>query len=198
MYEMKTIDWANYLSRLEAIRKEESALIPPRATNLGVEQVLKAARQIEALAEQWEKLSGDPQLRRKIAHALITPGGLVYDTITRRIVGVRPLPEFYEAFKCILVTEGWEERGDMFWHDSYDLVPPPRRRTYYHDIVDMLRESSHSLSSSDISAAIHSSIANTNTALVTAVSSGVPDSRRAKDRQHEEVPVPLERQAVRW
>ena len=53
----------------------------------------------------------------------------------------------------------------MFWHESYDLVQPPKKRTYYHEIVDMLRESQRALSSSDIAAAINYSISNTNTYL---------------------------------
>jgi DNA invertase Pin-like site-specific DNA recombinase len=165
MFEMQTIDRTGYLSRLEAIRKEESALVQPRESNTSVEQCLKAARQIDMLATQWDKLSGDKQMRRKIAHALIVPGGLVYDSGGRRIVGVRPLPDFYEAFRCILITEGWSELDGMFWHDSYDLVPPPKRRTRYHEIVDMLREGQHAMSALDIAAATHMSISNTNMAL---------------------------------
>jgi predicted transcriptional regulator len=104
-------------------------------------------------------------MRRKIAHALIAPGGLVYDPIGRRIVGVRPLPDFYEAFRFILITEGWSELDGMFWHESYNLVPPPKRRTRYHEIVDMLRDGQQAMSSSDIAAATHMSISNTNAAL---------------------------------
>jgi hypothetical protein len=166
MYAMRTIDRVEYLARLDAIRKEELALTPPRATGLGIEQTLKAARQIDTLATRWEHLSGDPLMRRKIAHTLIAPGGLVYDALTRRIVGVRPLPDFYEAFKCILVTEGWTERDGAFWHDSYDLVPPPRRRTHYHELVDLLRNSPHAMTAAEIAVAIDCSIANTNLFLV--------------------------------
>jgi predicted transcriptional regulator len=53
----------------------------------------------------------------------------------------------------------------MFWHESYDLVPPPKRRTRYHEIVDMLRDGQQAMSSSDIAAATHMSISNTNAAL---------------------------------
>jgi predicted transcriptional regulator len=80
-------------------------------------------------------------------------------------VGVRPLPDFYEAFRCILITEGWSELDGMFWHESYELVPAPKRRTRYHEIVDMLREGQQAMSSSDIAAATHMSISNTNAAL---------------------------------
>jgi hypothetical protein len=119
-------------------------------------------KKIGSLATQWEQLASEPLLRRKIAHALIAPGGITYDVLARRIVGVRPLPDFYEAFKYILLPEGWRGDGEGFWHDAYDLVPPPRRRTHYHEIVDILRASQHALASSDIATAIGCSISNTN------------------------------------
>jgi hypothetical protein len=80
----------------------------------------------------------------------------------KRIFGIKPLLDFYEAFKHTLLPEGWRDDGEGFWHDAYDLVPPQRRRMCYHEIVDMLRASQHALASSDIATAIGCSISNTN------------------------------------
>jgi hypothetical protein len=141
MYELGKIDRADYLARLDEIRRLESELVKPTVVNQGVAHLLQAVRQIDTLATQWEHLASEPITRRKIAHALVAPHGLFYDGITRRIVGVRPLPDFYDAFRCTLLREEWVEQDGAFWHDSYDLPAPSPYRVHYQEVIDFLSAS---------------------------------------------------------
>jgi hypothetical protein len=155
MYELGKIDRADYLARLEEIRRLEAELVKPAVVNQGVVHLLQAVRQIDALATQWDHLASEPTTRRKIAHALIAPHGLFFDGVTRRIVGVRPLPDFYDAFRHTLLREGWVERDAAFWHDAYDLPVPSPYRVHYQEVIDFLSASHHSITVAEVAEHTH-------------------------------------------
>ncbi len=151
MYELDAIDRAEYLRRLEQLRRDETMLPTPISIGKGFDHQLRMASEIASTATRWEQLSGHPSLRYKLAHILFEPQGLLYDTRDGYIVGVRPAPDFYDLLKQMLSRLGWvEQEPGLRWNVQPMGKSYQRRLIRFPEIIHLLKTASGPLTRGEV------------------------------------------------
>lgn len=151
MYELNAIDRAEYLRRLNQLRRDEATLPTPISVGKSFDHQVRMAGEIASIATRWEQLSGNPGLRYELAHILFNPQGVLYDPLEGYIVGVRPAPDFYDLFKQILGRLGWiEQEPGLLWNAKAVGKTYRRRSIRFPEIIDFLKAATGPITRNDV------------------------------------------------
>jgi DNA invertase Pin-like site-specific DNA recombinase len=177
-YEEGEIDKAQFRLRMGKLREAEQGLPVPAQTIGSLDEQLQAVRAVYSMVDGWIAAEGNRQLRLRIVAAILAPGGLHYDKVGQRIVGLQPQPSLYPAIKYVLESDGWEEREPgLLWSSRASTYDRPGATTY-HRVMEILKRGQNT--APDIARALGVNNVNVSTFLKLMVQHGYAVRERQK------------------
>lgn len=123
------------------LRAQEARLRPPQDRNNQLSMALEAASRIMSLGTEWAELYAPHHqtLRRRQVYDLLEPGGLIFDPLSRQIVGIRPREGFFLVFQTMLEQHGWTEYDRVLWKQDRELLPTTLRKNRFTQIMELIK-----------------------------------------------------------